>query len=337
MSGKETLSIAVAGGGSWGTALAHMLAARGHRTVLWARDAAVVESVNTRHENTRYLRGYALHPDLAAVSDPSLFAEQDAVLTAVPCRSMRGFLRDSAAHFRKDQIFINASKGFELDSLLPMSRLLDEALRPLAPRYVVLSGPSFAAGVLEGQPTAVVLASGEEELARRLCRAFSGPNFRCYSSTDVRGVELGGAVKNVMAIAAGLCDGLGLGHNARAALITRGLAEMRRLGSALGARPETFTGLSGLGDLVLTCTGDLSRNRRVGLALAEGRALDDILSALGSTAEGVQTTFAVRGLARAHGVDVPITEAVHAILKADKSARQAIRELMLRELKEETL
>ena len=332
---KESLRIAVAGGGSWGTALAHVLACGGHEIVLWARDRAVVEAVNTNHENPRYLPGRALHASLPATDDMAVFSDYGLVLLAVPCQRMREFLGHVRAYFPSGVILVNASKGIELGSQLRMSSLAREALHPLMYTYVMLSGPSFAAEVLDGQPTAVVLACEEEELGARLRQAFSTPAFRCYSSTDVCGVELGGAIKNVMAIAAGVCDGLGLGYNSRGALITRGLAEISRLGAALGARSGTFMGLSGLGDLVLSCTGDLSRNRRVGLALARGEELEEIVHNLGSTAEGVQTTFAVHSLARAHGIETPITDAVYSILQGSRTPRQAIRELMLRDLKEE--
>jgi len=335
MSGKETLRIAVAGGGSWGTALAHVLACGGHELVLWARDAAVVGAVNATRENPRYLPGRALHEALRATADMAVFADHDLVLLAVPCQHMREFFGHARTHFAPGLTLVNASKGIELDSLLRMSSLAREVLHPLAHRYVMLSGPSFATEVLDGHPTAVVLACEEEALAARLRQAFSTPVFRCYSSTDVCGVELGGALKNVMAIAAGVCDGLGLGHNSRGALITRGLAEISRLGAALGARAGTFMGLSGLGDLVLSCTGDLSRNRRVGLALARGEKLEEIVRTLGSVAEGVKTTFAAYSLGRAHGIETPITDAVYAMLQGDKSPRQAIQELMMRDLKEE--
>ena len=335
MAEKETLRVAVAGGGSWGTALAHVLSCGGHEVVLWARDAAVVEAINAAHENPRYLPGRTLHERLRATGDPALFSACDLVLLAVPCQSVRGFLELVRAHFTPGLALINAAKGIELNSLLRMSSLAREVLQPFAYNYVMLSGPSFAAEVVDGHPTAVVLACEEEKLGARLRHAFSTPVFRCYSSTDVCGVELGGAVKNVMAIAAGLGDGLGLGHNSRGALITRGLAEISRLGVALGARPSTFMGLSGLGDLVLSCTGDLSRNRRVGLALARGEKLGEIVRTLGSVAEGVKTTLAVHSLGRAHGVETPITDAVYSILQGSRTPRQAIRELMLRELKEE--
>jgi glycerol-3-phosphate dehydrogenase (NAD(P)+) len=335
MTGKESLRIAVAGGGSWGTALAHVLACGGHEVVLWARDVAVVDAVNAAHENPRYLPGRELHARLRATADAAVFADHAFVLLAVPCQHMREFLGHARTHFAPGLTLVNTSKGIELDSLLLMSSLVREVLHPLAHGYVMLSGPSFAVEVLDGHPTAVVLACEEEELGARLRQAFSTPVFRCYSSTDVRGVELGGAVKNVMAIAAGLCDGLGLGHNSRGALITRGLAEISRLGAALGAHTGTFMGLSGLGDLVLSCTGDLSRNRRVGLALAGGEELEDIVRTLGSVAEGVKTTAAVYSLGREHGIETPVTNAVHSILQGERTPRQAMRELMLRDLKAE--
>jgi glycerol-3-phosphate dehydrogenase (NAD(P)+) len=329
------LRIAVAGGGSWGTALAHVLACGGHEVVLWARDAALVNAVNATHENPRYLPGRPLHASLRATSDMAAFSEYAFVLLAVPCQQMREFLGRARMHFAPGLTLVNASKGIELDSLLRMSSLAQKVLSPLAHSYVMLSGPSFAAEVLDGHPTAVVLACEDAALGAHLRQAFSTPVFRCYSSTDVCGVELGGAVKNVMAIAAGVCDGLGLGHNSRGALITRGLAEISRLGAALGASTGTFMGLSGLGDLVLSCTGDLSRNRRVGLALAGGGELGEIVRTLGSVAEGVNTTFAAYRLARAHGIETPITDAVHAILQGGTTPRQAMHALMIRDLKAE--
>jgi glycerol-3-phosphate dehydrogenase (NAD(P)+) len=311
------------------------LACGGHEVVLWARDVAAVNAVNETRENPRCLPGRKLHEDLRASADMEVFAECSLVLLAVPCQHMRDFLGRARRHFAPGLTLVNASKGIEMDSLLFMSGLAREVLSPLEYSYVMLSGPSFASEVLDGRPTAVVLACEEAELGARLRRAFSTPEFRCYSSTDVCGVELGGAVKNTMAIAAGLCDGLELGHNSRGALITRGLAEISRLGEALGARAGTFMGLSGLGDLVLSCAGDLSRNRRVGLALARGEMLEDIVRSLGSVAEGVMTTFAVHKLGRAHAVETPISDAVHSILRGERTPRQAMRELMLRDLKAE--
>ena len=332
---KKIWSICVAGGGSWGTALAHLLAGTGHRVVLWARNAELVEHINKQHENPRYLPGRALHHSLVASTDLACLGACELLLLAVPCQQQREFLSRAKSCFKPGIVLVNAAKGIENTSLLTMSRLAQELLPQLDYSYVMLSGPSFAAELLDGQPTAVVLACEDEALGARLRQAFSTESFRCYSSTDVCGVELGGALKNVLAIAVGLCDGLGLGGNPRAALLTRGLAEMSRFGEAFGARPSTFMGLSGLGDLVLTCTGDLSRNRRVGLALARGQSLDEIVQTLGSVAEGVATSLAVHKLASEHGVEMPVSSVVHAIIQGQCSPGEAVRGLMLRQLKGE--
>ena len=232
-------------------------------------------------------------------------------------------------------MLINAAKGLELGTLSPCSRIVAEELAGRPFHYAMLSGPSFAAEVVRDQPTAVVLATAEEVLGCRLRELFSCATFRCYSSTDVLGVELGGALKNVMAIAAGVCDGLGLGHNSRAALLTRGLAEMSRIGEACGAQAATFMGLSGLGDLALTCTGDLSRNRQVGLRLGQGESLEHITSSLGMVAEGVKTTSAVYDLARRLGVETPVTDTVQGLLHGGESPREAVMRLMTRTLRQE--
>ena len=327
-------SICVAGGGSWGTALAHLLAANGYDTRLWLRDAAVAEAVNTRHENPRYLPGFALHPGLAATTDPSILG-RDIVVLAVPCQQLRGWLAANAGHFSQKAVLVNAAKGIETANLVTCAEIVQQSLAHLQPRYAVLSGPSFAADVLRGLPTAVVLASADEALGHTLRQIFSSASFRCYSSTDVMGVEMGGAVKNVMAIAAGVCDGLGLGHNSRAALVTRGLAEMSRLGVARGAQPHTFMGLSGLGDLTLTCTGDLSRNRQVGLRLGRGEKLEQITASLGMVAEGVKTTAAIYDLAQCLHVDAPLTEAVHSMLYRNCDPLEVLHNLMSRRLRDE--
>lgn len=326
--------ICVAGGGSWGTALAHLLAVKGHSVTLWLRDAAVAQAINQRHENPRYLPGRALSPRLTAGTDPEALGA-DLVVLAVPTQQLRAWLTERAGFFRPGAVLVNAAKGLEIETLSACSEIVAAVLARLEPRYAVLSGPSFAAEVLAGLPTAVVLASRHRALGRRLREIFAGPAFRCYSSTDVTGVEMGGALKNVMAIAAGICDGLGLGHNSRAALITRGLAEMCRLGVARGARARTFMGLSGLGDLTLTCTGDLSRNRQVGLRLGRGEALEAITASLGMVAEGVKTTAAVYALARRTGVDAPLTAAVHAILYEGQRPAAVLRNLMDRDLRDE--
>lgn len=334
----ETLPFraAVAGGGSWGTALAHVLACAGHDVTIILRDAAVAEAINTRHENPRYLPGRLLHPKVRASVQADTLTDCGLLVLAVPCQHQRQWLKDNGAMLRPDCVIVNASKGLESGSCLTMSQVACQELGERAmPRYAVLSGPSFAAEVMDQHPTAVVLGCMDDELGARLRTLFSTPFFRCYSSTDVTGVEAGGALKNVMAIAAGVCDGLGFGSNARAALITRGLAELARIGTAMGANPLTFMGLSGLGDLTLTCTGGLSRNRQVGLRLGQGETLEHIVSSLGMVAEGVKTAQAARLLAGRFGAAAPITETVCRILEEGSSPRDAVTALMTRELKEE--
>ena len=327
-------TICVAGGGSWGTALAHLLAANGYDTCLWLRDAAVAQAVTARHENPRYLPGFALHPSLSASTAPSVLG-RDIVVLAVPCQQLRGWLAANAEHFCNKVILVNAAKGIETANLVTCAEIAQQSLGHLQPRYAVLSGPSFAADVLRGLPTAVVLASADEALGHSLRQIFSSASFRCYSSTDVMGVEMGGAVKNVMAIAAGLCDGLALGLNARAALLTRGLAEMTRLGVALGAKVETFMGLSGMGDLLLTATGDLSRNRKVGLLLAQGLSQEAAVQSLGHVAEGVYSARTVVQRAQALGVEMPIATAVVQLLDGTASPQQVLHALMGRDPKGE--
>lgn len=331
---SEMHHFCVAGGGSWGTALAHLLAAHGHDVTLWLRDARVAEAINLRHENPRYLAGLLLHPALKASTNPSVL-KAPCVVLAIPCQQLRVWLREHLPFLHPEPVLINAAKGLEIATLATPSRMVAEEIPAGRAHYAMLSGPSFAAEVLRGQPTAVVLASHDEALGCRLREAIAGPLFRCYSSTDVVGVEMGGALKNIMAIAAGICDGLGLGHNSRAALITRGLAEMSRLGMACGAQERTFMGLSGLGDLTLTCTGDLSRNRQVGLRLGRGESLDAITTSLGMVAEGVKTTAAVHMLAQRLGVEAPITAAVHSVLYENTSPAQAAASLMTRALRTE--
>jgi glycerol-3-phosphate dehydrogenase (NAD(P)+) len=330
---RKAVSVAVAGGGSWGTALAHHLAHR-HPTTLWLRDAQVAQAISHDHANLRYLPGLALHPDLSATTDPASL-RRDILVLAIPVQQLRQWLRTNRCHLGRGQVLVNAAKGLECGTLALPSRIVADELAGLSPRYAAISGPSFAREVVQGVPTAVVLASRDRRLSFALRDSFASSTFRCYSSTDVLGVELGGAVKNVMAIAAGLCDGLGFGHNSRAALITRGLAEIRRLGRACGARQCTFAGLSGLGDLVLTCTADLSRNRQVGLALGRGETLPQVTERLGMVAEGVPTTAAVRELAQKRGIDAPIASAVHRILHEGLAPRRIVEELLARTLTQE--
>lgn len=334
--------IAVLGGGSWGTALAHLLAHAGHDVTLLLRDAAQATHINAHHENPRYLRGVPLHPGIRAVAGSMGGPEHAAALEgvgilvlSVPCQALRAALRGLAGAVPSDCVLVNTAKGIEVSELVTAESMVRDELPGHLSRYAVLSGPSFALEVASCKPTAVVLGCRDERLGARLREVFSAPWFRAYSSSDVPGVELGGAIKNVIAIAAGLSDSLGFGLNARAALVTRGLAETSRLGVALGARASTFMGLSGLGDLMLTCSGDLSRNRQVGLRLGVGETLDAIAASMNMVAEGVKTTQAVYRLAQRLGVDMPVTTAMYGVLYGNVPPREAVQALMSRQLKEE--
>jgi glycerol-3-phosphate dehydrogenase (NAD(P)+) len=330
------VNVAVLGGGSWGTALANVLAQKGVGVVLWARREDVAREIVELGVNSRYLPGQALSPGLRASSDlGTALREAGCIVLAVPCQSLALFLRENRELFPCGAGFVCASKGVELETFRTMGQVVAQELAGRAPRYAVLSGPSFATEVVAGQPTAVALGCADAELADRVQGLFSTETFRVYVNPDVTGVELGGAVKNIMAIASGISDGLGFGQNARAALITRGLAEMSRLGEAMGACPATFMGLSGMGDLVLTCTGDLSRNRRVGLAIGRGQTLEEVLGGMHNVAEGVKTTEAVHALGRKLDIELPITGQVHAVLFEGKNPAAAVRELMTRPLREE--
>jgi glycerol-3-phosphate dehydrogenase (NAD(P)+) len=325
---------AVIGAGAWGTALADLLAKNGHDVTLWAYEADVVQSINERHENVRFLGGHALSPKLKAAGDiRGVLGGADLVTFATPSNVLRPILKAARQSLPPNAPVVVASKGLEKTTLCLMTEVV-EAESPDA-TVVALSGPSFAAEVVDCQPTAVVVASRSSDAADTAQKAFSSPYFRAYTHSDVTGVELGGSLKNVMAVATGIAEGLGLGFNARAALITRGLAEMTRLGSALGAEPGTFAGLAGLGDLVLTCTGSLSRNRAVGLELGKGRKLDDVLREKETVAEGVLTAQSALQLAAREGVEMPIVEAVNRVLFDGQPARGAISALMKRELRAE--
>lgn len=326
--------IGVLGAGSWGTTLADLLARHDHDVLLWAREPEVVQGITERRENTVFLGGCTLHQRLRVTGDlRAAAAHAEMLLVAAPSHAWRTVVSPVAADVPAGLVLVSATKGLETDSLDRMSEVAAEVI-PQA-RYVVLSGPSFAQEVHQGQPTAVVAASRDADAAARVRDTFSGPAFRVYSHSDVVGVELGGALKNVIAIAAGILDGLGLGHNPRAALITRGLAEMTRLGVAAGAEAATFAGLAGLGDLVLTATGDLSRNRTLGRALGTGSTLEAWVASHRTVAEGVNATRAALALAARHGVELPITAKVAEILFEAKPPRQAITELMERTLKAE--
>jgi glycerol-3-phosphate dehydrogenase (NAD(P)+) len=324
---------AVVGAGAWGTALADLLARNGHQVTLWAYEPDVVRAINEKHENVRFLAGHRLSPTLTAVGDLQKAVEGAELVTlATPSQVLRPIVKSVRTSFGKAPIVV-ASKGLEPKTLALMTDVAEEEIPGAT--VVALSGPSFAAEVVKGQPTAVVVASKSASAAAFTQRAFSSPYFRAYTHTDVTGVELGGALKNVMAVATGIAEGLGLGFNARAALITRGLAEMTRLGVALGAEHSTFAGLAGLGDLVLTCTGSLSRNRAVGLELGKGRKLDEVLRETETVAEGVVTAQGARELAAREGVEMPIVDTVNRVLFEGQAARSAIAALMTRELRSE--
>jgi len=330
------MKIAVLGAGAWGTTLANLLAQKGYRVVLWGRDPEQMERMRRKGENERLLPGVRLSSNLELTSGLGEALDQASfTILAVPCQYLRSVLERAEPYFASGPGLVCASKGIELASLKPMSAVVIEALRDKEPRYAVLSGPSFAEEVSQGQPTAVSLGCADLALAEELQRVLSTDRFRVYTNQDYAGVELGGAIKNVMALATGICDGLGFGQNSRAGLITRGLAEMTRLGRSMGGSPDTFMGLSGIGDLVLTCTGSLSRNRRVGLRLGAGEGLDSILSGMRSVAEGVKTTEALYRMGREKGIELPITDQVYAILSQGKDVGVAVQELMTRELKGE--
>lgn len=327
------MNVAILGAGAWGTALAISMAAK-HRVALWARDAAQAAAIRSHRRNSRYLPEVSLPESVEVTGDlSSALARGDAILIATPTSELREVLgRLTAMRFERPLIW--ACKGFERASGKLPHEVVAEVLGERA-ACAALSGPSFALEVAQGLPTALTLAARDAEFAKRMARELHQPTLRVYFNTDLAGVEISGAVKNVIAIAAGISDGLSLGLNARAALITRGLAEISRLGVAMGGRSETFMGLAGAGDLILTCTGELSRNRRVGLLLARGESLDAILKQLGHVAEGVHSAPAIEALAAERGVEMPITRAVCAVLFRGTPPRSAARELLARDPREE--
>jgi len=328
--------IAVLGAGSFGTCLA-MLSAREHGVKLWCRRAEIAEAINRDHRNPRYLGDFELPERIEATPEMrEALAGAELVIVAVPSQSLREVMSEAAPWIEPGAIILSAVKGIEFETGLTMHGVLEDVLdAEHHPRIVALSGPSFAREIAERQPTVVTLACREEAYAIAVQATLSCPWFRCYTATDVIGVEIAGALKNVIAIAVGMADGISSGHNARAALMTRGLAEITRLGVAQGAEPETFLGMSGMGDLILTCTGDLSRNRRVGLGLAAGRKLEEIVEELGEVAEGIQTTRAVCRLADRLGVEMPISSQVRRVLDGEQTPTDAGRALMTRQLRSE--
>lgn len=328
-----THRIGVIGSGSWGTALAAHLAHTGHDVRLWARDAALSSEMAASRENRVYLPGIELPPALAPTSDMAVALDgAQFVVIAVPSHGVRDVARLANPHLPDACAIVSATKGLEAGSLLRMSQVLRQEL-PNGGDVVVISGPSFASELARKLPTAVVAAGDSPAVVESVMAHFRSPALRLYGSSDVVGVELGGSLKNIIAIAAGVVEGLGLGHNALAALMTRGLAELSRLAVALGAQRDTLAGLAGLGDLVLTCTGDLSRNRRVGLALAKGQSLQDILASTKMVAEGVRTTEAAMALSARHGIELPIASEMSDVLSGRTDPQTAIRNLMGRRQK----
>ncbi len=333
--------VAVLGAGSWGTALAILLAAAGHSVRLWTRDTQLADAILEQHENARYLPGIRLSPAIAAtphIREAVLGAQ--AVLFAIPSGGMREVAKESAEFVAPDALLISAAKGLEEGTARRMSQVVAEVISNATPRLAALSGPNLAVEVARGAPTASVAAASSPAAALAVQRLFSckeNPTFRVYTGRDVIGVELGGAIKNVIAIGAGICDGQGFGDNSKAALMTRGLTEAIRLGVAQGAQAQTFLGLSGVGDLIATGASRLSRNYRVGFALGQGRYLPDILAELGQVAEGVPTTGVLHDLAVSSGIEMPLCSALRSLLYDGRSAAEAIRELMQRPLREESL
>jgi len=330
-------SVTVLGAGSWGTALAIHLRSLGHRATLWARNAALACRMATAGENAAYLPGIQLPPELTLTSDIGAACDgADMLVCACPSSGMRSLAEQAKTVLRGNPLVVTAAKGVEQGTSMTMSAILADVLGATrGQRVAVLSGPSFAREVARGVPTAVTVAARDTGVAEAVQHLFNGPTFRVYTSDDVVGVEIGGAVKNIIALGAGVSDGLGFGSNSRAALITRGLAEIARLAIRLGAHRHTLAGLSGLGDLVLTCTGDLSRNRSVGLRLGAGERLSDILAGMAEVAEGITNTRSVRDLARSVGVEMPITEQMYLLLYENKPPRQVVVDLMTRGLRPE--
>ncbi len=327
------MTLAILGGGSWGTALAIILAPRFERVRLWVHEQDLAARMQASHENDVYLPGFTLLPSVeikTSLADSLEGAE--IVLGVMPSHFARRVYTEALPYLKGEMTFVSATKGIEQGTLLRMSEVLREVISaPVA----VLSGPTFAREIARGEPAAVVVASEDLAVAERVQAAFSGPTFRLYTNSDPVGVEIGAALKNVIAIGAGVCQGLGLGNNTMAALITRGLAEITRLAVAMGGQPKTLAGLAGLGDLVLTCSGELSRNRRVGVELAKGRSLPEIVAMSPMIAEGVETCAAAVALGKKFGVDLPIIQQMHAVLYAGKSPKDALRDLLERSLKGE--
>lgn len=330
-------NLAIIGGGSWGTALAIVLAPRFSQVRLWVYERDLAARMAEARENDLFLPGFRIPTNVAIENDLATALDAaDLVLSVMPSHLVRGVYRQMLPFLQESMLFVSATKGLENGTLLRVSEVIFDVLRVgFAPRIAVISGPTFAREVARGDPTALVVASEDRSVAEIVQAEFSGPTFRLYTSSDPIGVEVGGSIKNVVAIGSGVLNGMGLGHNATAALITRGLAEMTRLAVAMGGKPLTLAGLAGLGDLVLTCTGDLSRNRSVGIELARGRKLDEIVRSMNMVAEGIKTTNAAVDLARRYAVEMPISEQMFQMLHFGVTPRDAIQRLMERSLKGE--
>ena len=331
------VKIGVVGAGSWGTALANLLALKGFKIDLWVFEKEVKDQIELYRENKVFLPGVSLSDQIYPSNDiEAVVKKKDLVLLVVPSHVMREAANKIREHIYKETIIVSASKGIENKTHLTMSGVLREVLQDISGDYfAVLSGPSFAREVVRKVPTVIAVASKNQKVAAFVQHVFATPYFRAYTNNDMVGVELGGSVKNVIAIASGIIDGLGLGLNTRAALITRGLTEMRRLGLKLGANPRTFAGIAGVGDLVLTCTGDVSRNHTVGKKIGEGMKLNEILADMRMVAEGVKTAKSVYNLSRKLGVEMPISHEVYHVLYDDIAPKEAVRRLMTRDLKHE--
>lgn len=329
--------IAVVGAGSWGTTLANLLAQKGFHVDLWVREKEVYDQISLKRVNETFLPGVYLDNRLRPLQRfEDVLEEKKVVVTVAPSHVLRDVIVEMKPHLAEDAVLVNATKGIENDSLMVMSEVAGEVLgNGHKAAFTCLSGPSFAKEVSASLPAAVTLASLDREIGEMLQQLFSTESFRVYLCDDLVGVQLGGALKNVIAIAAGICDGLGFGYNARAALITRGLAEITRLGVSMGAKPLTFSGLAGLGDLVLTCTGHLSRNHSVGVKIGQGENIDEILGPMKMVAEGVKTCRSAHMLGLKKGVDMPIIRQVYEVLYERKSPKDAVKDLMARELKSE--
>lgn len=328
------LKIAIIGAGGWGTAVAKVLSENNHKVTIWTHETDVIEELNSSRSNSKYLPGIQIGHEIKATDNPDAIKRCDLYVLAIPTQYIRPVFKQYQFPI-KDKILVNLSKGIEKNTLMRVSEILNDVAGINGNQYVILTGPSHAEEVSRKTPTTIVAASDIIENARLIQDIFTNSYFRVYTSDDVIGCEMGGALKNVIAIAAGIIDGLGIGDNTKAALITRGLAGMTRLGVALGAKPNTFFGLSGIGDLIVTCSSKLSRNRYVGEQIGKGRLLKDILKEMKMVAEGVETTISVHQLGGKHQVELPITEQVYKILFEDVNPRTALANLMTRETKHE--